>query len=94
MNDKRWQAWYRGSIRTPSRVKSSIDEVLDWFDTAGVDFLSSIPAADGSAFTNDTKLFEPHPRAAAAGRWATQSQMLLTGGRDGGLFIMIGRKSH
>jgi hypothetical protein len=67
-------------------------EVLGWFDALGVEFLSSIPAADGSPFTNDTRLFEPHPYATITGRWITQMQMLLTGGRDGGLFIMIGRK--
>jgi SAM-dependent methyltransferase len=92
MNEGRWQAWFRDQYRHPHETRHSIDEVLDWFDAAGVDFLSSIPAADGSPFTNDTRLFEPHPRATAAGRWATQLQMLLTGGRDGGLFIMIGRR--
>jgi SAM-dependent methyltransferase len=94
MNEDRWQAWFRDQYRHPHETRHSIDEVLGWFDAAGVDFLSSIPAADGSPFTNDTRLFAPHPRATPTGRWATQLQMLLTGGRDGGLFIMIGRKRH
>jgi hypothetical protein len=63
-----------------------------WISAGGVDFLSSIPAADGNPFTQATRQFEPHPRGAATVRAATQLQMLLTGGRDGGLFIMIGRK--
>jgi SAM-dependent methyltransferase len=94
MNESRWQAWFRDQYRHPHETRHSIGEVLGWFDTAGVDFLSSIPAADGSPFTNDTRLFVPHSRATTTGRWATQLQMLLTGGRDGGLFIMIGRKRH
>jgi SAM-dependent methyltransferase len=94
MNEGRWQAWFSDQYRHPHETRHSIDEVLDWFDTAGVDFLSSIPAADGSRFTNDTRLFAPHPPATRTGRWATQMQMLLTGGRDGGLFIMIGRKGR
>jgi SAM-dependent methyltransferase len=94
MNEARWQAWFRDQYRHPHETRHSIDEVLGWFDAVGVDFLSSIPAADGSPFTNDSRVFAPHPRATAAGRWATQLQMLLTGGRDGGLFIMIGRKRH
>jgi SAM-dependent methyltransferase len=94
MNEGRWQAWFRDQYRHPHETRHSIDEVLGWSDAAGVDFLSSIPAADGSPFTNDTRLFEPHPRATTTGRWATQLQMLLAGGRDGGLFIMIGRKHH
>jgi hypothetical protein len=40
--------------RHPHETRHSIDEELGWFDTAGIDFLSSIPASDGSPFTNDT----------------------------------------
>jgi hypothetical protein len=69
---------------TVLEFRHSIDEVLGWFDTAGVNFLSYIPAADGSPFTNDTRLFAPHSRATRTGRCATQLQMLLNGGRDGG----------
>jgi SAM-dependent methyltransferase len=92
MNEGRWQAWFRDQYRHPHETRHSIDEVLGWFDTDGIDFLSSIPAADGSPFTNSTRLFEPHSRGAVTVRLAAQLQMLLTGGRDGGLFIMIGRK--
>jgi len=92
MNEGRWQAWFRDQYRHPHETRHSIDEVLGWFDAGGVDFQLSIPAADGSPFTNATRLFEPHPRATLTVRAAAQLQMLLTGGRDGGLFIMIGRK--
>ena len=92
MNEARWEAWFRDQYRHPHETRHSIDEVLGWFDASGVDFLSSVPAADGSSFTNTTRLFEPHSRGTLTLRAATQSQMLLTGGRDGGLFIMIGRK--
>jgi SAM-dependent methyltransferase len=92
MNEGRWQAWFRDQYQHPHETRHSIDEVLGWFDASGVDFLSSVPAADGSPFTSTTRLFEPHSRATVTIRVATQLQMLLTGGRDGGLFIMIGRK--
>ena len=92
MNEGRWRAWFRDQYRHPHETRNSIDEVLDWFDTSAVDFLSSVPAADGSPFTSTTRLFEPHSRGTITVRAATQLQMLLTGGRDGGLFVMIGRK--
>jgi hypothetical protein len=92
MNEGRWQAWFRDQYRHPHETRHSIDEVLGWFDASAVDFLASVPAADGSPFTNTTRLFEPHSRGTITVRAATQLQMLLTGGRDGGLFIMIGRK--
>jgi hypothetical protein len=65
---------------------------VGWFEDHRVDFMSSIPAADGSPFTPSTRLFEPRPRGTSSIRLAVQLEMLLTGGRDGGLFIMIGRK--
>lgn len=92
LNEGRWQAWFRDQYRHPHETRHSIDEVLGWFDGGGVDFLSSIPAADGSPFSTSARLFEPHPRGTRTERIAAQLQMLLTGGRDGGLFIMIGRK--
>lgn len=93
-NEGRWQAWFRDQYQHPHETRHSIDEVLGWFDTSNVEFMSSIPAADGTSFTSAVRLFEPHPRGTLGTRAATQLQMLLTGGRDGGLFIMIGRKHH
>jgi len=92
MNEDRWRAWFREQYRHPHETRHSIDEVLGWFDASGVDFLSSVPAADGSPVTNTTRLFEQHSRGTITVRAAAQLQTLLTGGRDGGLFIMIGRK--
>jgi SAM-dependent methyltransferase len=92
MNEGRWQAWFRDQYAHPHETRHSIDEVLGWFEDHRVDFMSSIPAADGSPFTPSTRLFEPRPRGTSSIRLAVQLEMLLTGGRDGGLFIMIGRK--
>jgi len=92
MNEGRWQAWFRDQYRHPHETRHSIDEVLGWFDASNVDFLSSIPAADGSPFASTTRLFEPHSRGTITLRAATQLQLLLSGGKDGGLFMMIGRK--
>ncbi len=88
----RWDAWFRDQYHHPHETRHSIDEVLGWFDASGVDFMSSIPAADGAPFTNQTRLFEPHSRGSTTLRAAVQLNLLLTGGRDGGLFVMIGRK--
>jgi hypothetical protein len=92
MNEGRSQAWFRDQYRHPHESRHSIDEVLRWFDTTGVEFLSSVPPADGSKFTRATRMFQPQARATASTRAAVQLHMLLTGGQDGGLFIMVGRK--
>jgi SAM-dependent methyltransferase len=92
MNEGRWRAWFHDQYRHPHESRHSIDEVLRWFDASAVEFLSGIPAPDGSQFASRTRLFEPHPRGSRAVRVAIQLEMLLAGGRDGGLFTMIGRK--
>jgi SAM-dependent methyltransferase len=92
LNEQLRQAWFRDQYQHPHETRHSIDEVMGWLDAAGVDFLSSIPPADGSAFTAASSLFSPGPRGTRASRLAVQLGLLLAGGRDGGLFIVCGRK--
>jgi hypothetical protein len=84
--------WFRDQYRHPNETRRSIDEVLDWFDGAGVDFLSSIPAADGSPFPNDTRLFEPHPRSTSVGPLGDPNGNAADRRSGWRTFIMIGRK--
>lgn len=88
----RHRAWFMDQYRHPHETKHSMDEVLQWFDRYGVDFVNGIPHLDGSDFSTDERLFAPHSPGSTASRYLTQLGMLLTGGQDGGLFIMIGRK--
>jgi hypothetical protein len=39
------------------------------------------------------QLFVPHSKGTKFSRWMTQPEMLFGGGKDGALFMMIGRKS-
>jgi hypothetical protein len=88
----RRQAWLMDQYKHPHETKHSIDEVLDWFDQAGFDFMSCIPTIGDTEFTEDKQLFEPHPRGSYLDRLSTELELLLSGGVDGGLYIMIGRK--
>lgn len=91
-NEARRQAWFRDQYQHPHETRHSYDEVLGWFDAAGVEYLSSLPPADGGAFTARTRLFEQQPRGGGLGRVGVQLRMLAAGGQYGGIFIMIGRK--
>jgi SAM-dependent methyltransferase len=88
----RRQAWFMDQYKHPHETKHSIGELLDWFDAAGFDFMSSVPAIGDAEFSDEMRLFEPH----LPGRWldriSTEIEMLLSGGVDGGLYIMIGRR--
>ena len=53
---------------------------------------AGIPHLDGSDFSEREPLFQVHRSGTSISRTTTQLGMLLSGGTDGGLFIMIGRK--
>lgn len=89
---QRTKAWFMDQYRHPHETRHSMDEVLGWFDRYGLEFVNGIPHLDGSIFGADDRLFELGNPGNRITRVATQLEMLFSGGRDGGLFIMIGRK--
>jgi SAM-dependent methyltransferase len=88
----RTRAWFMDQYRHPHETRHSMDEVLHWFERYDLQFINGIPYLDGSPFTENDRLLEPHQPGNPLTRLATQLDMLITGGRDGGLFIMIGRR--
>jgi SAM-dependent methyltransferase len=88
----RRKAWFMDQYKHPHETKHSIGEVLDWFERADIDFLSCIPTIGDTEFNEDAVLLKPHPKGTALDRLSTEIEMLLSGGVDGGLYIMIGRK--
>jgi SAM-dependent methyltransferase/uncharacterized protein YbaR (Trm112 family) len=91
-NEARKRAWFMDQYKHPRESKHSFDEVIDWFESNGFEFLFSIPKIDSSPFSEQEKLFEAHDKGTKLSRLAAQVEMLLAGGADGALFIMIGRK--
>jgi SAM-dependent methyltransferase len=88
----RRKAWFRDQYKHPHESKHSIDEVMGWFNDAGFDFISCMPTIGDTEFSEDMRLFEPTPAGTYLDRLSTELEMLLSGGVDGGLYIMIGRK--
>jgi SAM-dependent methyltransferase len=92
LNDVRKHTWFMDQYKHPHESKHTIDEVLGWFDEAGVEFLSGLPKpAAGERFSRTDRIFEPSARGTGLDHALVQLGMLTTG-REGGLFIMIGRK--
>jgi SAM-dependent methyltransferase len=88
----RRKAWLKDQYLHPHETKHSIDEVMQWFDQAGFDFMSCIPSIGDTEFTDETQLFQPHAKGTYMDRLSTELEMLISGGTDGGLYIMIGQK--
>jgi len=90
--DKR-RAWFADQYRHPHESKHTIGEVQRWFGDNGVDFVRGIPAVQpvGDRVRVDG-LFEPTAPGTGLDHALVQARHVFTGGREGGFFIMIGRK--
>ncbi len=89
-NEARKRAWFMDQYKHPHESKHSYTEVVEWYESNGFEFVSSIPKADFGNFSQEEKLFEAHDSGTGMSRFLTQAGMMFTG--DGGLFIIIGRK--
>ena len=93
LNEARRRAWFMDQYKHPNESKHTYDEVLRWFDESGVEFVKSIPKCVATErFSPTEELFVASSRGTAADRLLVQLFMLLSGGREGGFFTMIGRK--
>lgn len=94
LSDDRRHAWFSDQYRHPHESKHDMGEVLDWFDDSGIEFVRGVPALrpedDG---LGGRTLFEIQPRGNGLDRLAAQvGQLFGEGQKEGGLFVMIGRK--
>lgn len=93
VGDARKRSWFMDQYRHPHESKHTIGEVLGWFDEHGFDFVNAVPKLRPfEPLADDEELFTPRPRGNALDHFLVQAGMLLGGGREGGLFVMIGRK--
>lgn len=87
------RAWFADQYRHPHESKHTIDEVLEWFDDAGLDLVRGVPALKlGSPPLRAESLFQPEPAGTRFDHLVSQLATIRTGSREGGFFLMIGRK--
>jgi SAM-dependent methyltransferase len=94
LDPEKRRAWFADQYRHPHESRHTAGEVLRRFDEAGLDFVRGIPALrpedDGLA---GGSLFDPQPAGTRFERGVVQAmQILAPGQREGGFFVMIGRK--
>ena len=85
-------AWIMDQYDHPQEQKHVMDEVLQWFEEAGFEFVSSIPKIIGE-FSQNENIFQRQPPGFRLERVMAEIGMLFsTLGGEGGLFIMVGQK--
>ncbi len=90
---RRKHSWLMDQYYHPHESKHSMGEVIGWFAEHGFDFVHSLPSSRPfQSFSSSESLFALRPPGTPLDRFMVQLGMLLSGGREGGLFVMIGRK--
>jgi hypothetical protein len=86
------EAWFCDQYEHPIESLHTLDEVLQWFDTNSIDFISSIPTCDTSP-VDYNNLFPKQSRGNIITRLISQILMIFArSGSEGGLFLVIGKK--
>ncbi len=93
-NSGRWRAWFMDQYKHPLESKHTIGEVLGWLERAGFSFVTSIPRSKPfQPLSGPIQLFEPEAPGNRLERLAVELPMAFRGSREGGFFIVIGRKN-
>lgn len=93
IGETRKLTWFADQYKNPHESKHTIGQVLNWFDETGFDFVYGIPNPKAfKGFKLHDSIFKPHSRGNRLDHFIVQSHMLFTGSKEGGFFIMIGRK--
>ena len=86
----RREAWLRDQYLHPEEHRHTHGEVLRWFARNGVQYLRAYPST--VLGDEDEDLFSPAADRWALEGWLAQISWAATLGREGGLFVMIGRR--
>lgn len=87
------QIWYMDQYRNPHEDVFSVGDVLRWFSNNGIEYVNSLPNINlAHRWTESERLFEKHDPGIRLDHLLCQVGWVFTQGREGGFFIMIGRK--
>ena len=93
MGDAKKRAWFMDQYKHPQELKNTMGEVLKWFKETGFEYIYGIPNPKAfEGLKSNEKLFAKHSPGSSLDHFLVQSYMIFTGSREGGFFIMIGRK--
>jgi SAM-dependent methyltransferase len=87
------RAWFADQYKHPHESKHTIGEVLGWLRETGFQFVKSIPVSRPfRSFQADENLFTPDRPGNALERLVVELGMIRQGSREGGFFVVIGRR--
>lgn len=93
MSAAKQDAWFADQYQHPHESKHTMGEVLRWFEANDFEFVNAVPKFSvWEPFDPDERLFEPAGQGTRFERALAQAKMIVTGSREGGFYIVIGKK--
>ena len=87
------ESWFKDQYKHPHESKHTIGEVLTWFEENSFEFVNALPKLTPfDTVTINEQLFHRNPKGNIFSHFIVQLSSILNGYREGGLFLMIGRK--
>jgi SAM-dependent methyltransferase len=94
MSAAKRRAWLADQYRHPHESKHTMGEILGWFSRCGLELVRGVPALSWvDDDLGESGLFSQGSAGSVLSRAAAQVRMISAGNREGGFFIMIGRKT-
>ena len=88
------EIWFQDQYQNPHESQHTVDEILGWFKQEGIEYLNSVPKISlFSQLNRQERLFHHHRQGSRLEHLLSQLIWVITQEREGGLFILIGRKS-
>ncbi len=89
----KWKAWFMDQYKNPHESKHTIGEVIGWLRNLGFQLVRSLPSSRPFQPVDEkTHLFQPEQPGNGLERSLVELGMIRGGSREGGFFIVIGRK--
>jgi SAM-dependent methyltransferase len=89
----RRRAWFMDQYRNPHESKHTLGEALGWLERIGFEPVRSLPPTRPfQPLRGDEALFEPEAPGSRLERWLSELAMVASGSREGGFFVVIGRR--
>ena len=93
IGSEKQRAWFADQYQHPHESKHTIDEVLHWFEEAGLSFVRGIPSVSGGEPPLERgDLFRPVAPGSKRDHAVSQAKQIFTGSREGGFFLMIAQR--
>ena len=93
ISEAKRRAWFMDQYKNPHESKHTVPEVLHWLEETNFKFISSLPKTKPFISIDDsTKLFKPEELGNLMERFFVNIEMIYTGPKEGGFFIIIAKK--